>query len=116
MQVDIVTCVLFVIQDMQEGDALCDHFGPHTPHIQRHCRACNVTYSDLDATCRSCKYLYAAPMAMIAANGDKLVRTRWLQHYLNNAFNSVCFADSSSGIFGATPVETMHDFRKGLIE
>ena len=116
MQVDIVTRILFVIQDMQEGDALRGRFGPHTPHIQCHYWACNVTYSDLDATRQSCKYLYAAPMAMIAANADKLVRTRWSQHYLNNAFNAVCFADSSRGIFVATPLETMHAFRKGLIE
>ena len=75
-----------------------------------------VTYSDLDATRQSCKYLHATPIAMIAASADKLVRARWSQHYLNNAFNSVCFADSSRGIFGATPVETMHVFCKGLIE
>ena len=75
-----------------------------------------MTYSDLDATRQSSKYLYAAPMAMIAANADKLVQTRWFQHYLNYAFNSVCFANSLRGIFGATPVETMHAFRKGLIE
>ena len=116
MQVDIVTCILFIIQDMQEGDALCGRFGPHTPQIQRHCRSCNVSFSDLDSTQQSCKYLYAAPMAMIAANEDKLVRAKWSQHHLCNAFDSVIFADPTRGIFGAMPVETMHAFRKGLIE
>ena len=40
--VDIVTCILFVIQDMQEGDMLCERYGSHSSGIQRHCRACNV--------------------------------------------------------------------------
>ena len=47
--VDIITCILFVIQDMQEGDALCGRYGPHTPQIQRHCRSCNVSYTQLDS-------------------------------------------------------------------
>ena len=48
MCVDIVTCILFVIQDMQEGDTLCGRYGPHTPQIQRHCRACDVSYGNLE--------------------------------------------------------------------
>ena len=35
--VDIVPCILYVIQDMQEGNMLCGHYGPHTPQIQRQC-------------------------------------------------------------------------------
>ena len=35
-----------------------------------------MTYRDLDASRQSCKYLYAAPMAMIAANADKLVQAK----------------------------------------
>ena len=44
------------------------------------------------------------------------MRAKWSQHHLCNAFDSVCFADPTRGVFGATPVETMHAFRKGLIE
>jgi hypothetical protein len=32
MNVDIATSILIVIQDMQEGDALCGCYGPHTPN------------------------------------------------------------------------------------
>ena len=46
--VDIITCILFVIQDMQEGDALCGRYGSHTTGIQRHCCACNVSAAQLD--------------------------------------------------------------------
>ena len=33
--VNIVACVLFIIQDMQEGDMLCGRYGVHTSGIQR---------------------------------------------------------------------------------
>ena len=114
--VDIVPCILFIIQDMQEGDMLCGRFGPHTPAIRRHCRACNVSYESLDDPMVSCKYLYAAPMAQIALHGDLETRTMWSQHLLDNAFSQIPFADPDRGILGATPVETMHAFRKGMIE
>ena len=37
--VDVVTCILFVLQDMQEGDMLRGRYGNHAKGIQRHCRA-----------------------------------------------------------------------------
>ena len=127
LDVDIVTCILFVIQDMQEGDARCGRYGPHTPQIQRHCRSCtpqiqrhcrscNINYTQLDSPYRTCRYLLADPMAMIAASDNKDIRARWSQHAVQNAFQNVVLADHVRGIFGATPVETMHAFRKGLIE
>ncbi len=42
MTVDNKTCILFIIQDMQECDMLCGRFGTHTSKVQRQCRACNV--------------------------------------------------------------------------
>jgi hypothetical protein len=33
--VNIVTCVLFIIQEMREGDMLCGGYGVHTSGIQR---------------------------------------------------------------------------------
>ncbi len=59
--VDIVPCILYVIQDMQEGDMLCRRYGPHTPQIQRQLRSCNVDYKGLTSHNRKCKYLYADP-------------------------------------------------------
>jgi hypothetical protein len=43
-------------------------------------------------------------------------RTQWSQHQLQNAFNPIVFADPVRGIFSATPVETVHAFRKGVVE
>lgn len=114
--VDIIPCILFVIQDMQEGDMLCGRFGPHTQQIQRQSRSCNVNYKDLASHTVTCKYLYAAPMHQIAQSNNPAVRQRWSQHKLDNAFQHVEMADPERGIFGATPVETLHAFRKGLVE
>ena len=116
MRVDVVTCILFIIQDMQEGDSLCGRYGTHGVGIQRHCRGCNVNHEDLDNPNVKCSYLLASNMAAIATNNDLSIRQQWSQHYLNNAFDHVPLADPVRGIFGATPIETMHAFRKGLIE
>lgn len=115
LRVDIVTCVLFVIQDMQEGDMLCGRFGVHTSGVQRHSRSCDVNYDGLDNCDVSCKYLKACDMDQISRM-DPATRTQWSQHQVDNAFNGIEFADPVRGIFGATPVETMHAFRKGVIE
>jgi len=47
MQVDIIVCILYVIQDIQEGDTLCGRFGPQTSKIQRQCRPCDINYDKL---------------------------------------------------------------------
>jgi hypothetical protein len=114
--VDIVTCLLFVIQDMQEGDMLCGRFGPHTSLIRRHSRACNIDYDNLDNYNVHCTYVHATDMHEIALCPDDKRRQQWSQHRVDNAFNSVLLADPIRGIFGSTPVETMHCFRKGMIE
>ena len=57
-------------------------------------------------------------MAQIANNIDDNVRHLWSQHLLNNVYyDYVPLADPVHGIFGATPVETMHHaLQKGIIE
>ncbi len=114
--VDIVLCILYVIQDMQEGDMLCGLYGPHTPQIQHQSRSCNVDYKGLACHNRQCKYLYADPMHSIAQSNDLEIRQHWSQHGLDNAFQHVAMADPDRGIFGATPVETLHASHKGLVE
>jgi hypothetical protein len=114
--VDIVTCILFVIQDMQEGDMLCGQNGPHTLLIQWHCRSCDVSYEELDNPEINCRYLLSRNMDQIAQGDSKELQSRWSQHKLENAFNHMPLADPERGMFGATPVETVHAYRKGIIE
>ena len=116
ISVNVVTCILFVIQDMQEGDMLCGRYGNHAKGIQRHCRACDVNYENLDNTRLQCTYLESDFMHDIAVNSDDDTRKRWSQHRVKNAFRFVPMADSLRGILGSSPVDTMHCFRKGMIE
>jgi hypothetical protein len=111
---DIVVCLLFIIQDIQEGDTLCGRYGPHTSNIQRHCRNCDVRYAQLDDQRFRCSVLVAKEMHVIAQSDDKVLRQKWSQHALDNAFNYVPFADPKGGIFAATPTEIMHVLRGGM--
>jgi len=114
--VDIVPRILYVIQDVQEGDMLCGRYGPHTPQIQRQSRSCNVDYKGLACHNRKCKYLYADPMHSIVQSNDLAIQQRWSQHGLDNAFQHVEMADPVLGILSDTPVETLHAFHKDLVE
>ena len=117
MKVDIVICLLFVIQDMQEGDMLCGRYGTHTSGVKRHCRNCDVGYDKLDDPNVCCNYVLDSDMKAIAQSDDSLLRTEWSQHYIKDiAFDKIPFADPDRGIFGATPFESMHAFRKGVVE
>ena len=79
MKVDIITCVLFIIQDMQEGDMLCGRYGTHTSNIYRHCRACDVSWKDLDNADVICEKVNAADMAAISLSDQQTLR-EWSQH------------------------------------
>jgi len=95
---------------------LCGCFGTHTSGVQCHFQACDVQYNHLDDCEIRCKFVQASEMTRIAKRSDMATRTQWSQHQLKNAFNRIVFADPVHGIFGATPVETMHAFRKGVVE
>jgi hypothetical protein len=54
-------------------------------------------------------------MHFIAQSDDLAIWQRWSQYGLDNGFQHVEMADPDCGIFGATPVETLHALRKGLV-
>jgi hypothetical protein len=55
-------------------------------------------------------------MDVIVRKEDADTRKQWSQNKLDNAFAHIEFAGPERGNFGATSVETMHAFRKGVIE
>jgi hypothetical protein len=55
-------------------------------------------------------------MHSIAQSNDLAIRQCWSQYGLDNAFQHMEMADPDRGIFGGTPVETLHPFCKGLVE
>ena len=114
IQVDIIMCIQFVIQDMQEGDVLCGRYCTHGSGMQRHSRVCNVDHTNLDNPDVKCSFLVAAQVAAIARNAWR--RKRRSQHCLNNVFDYVPMADPDRGIYDATQIDTMLAFRKGMFE
>ncbi len=108
MQVFVIMCILFVIQDMQEGDMLCGCYGTHGSGIQCHSRACNVYHTNLDNPGVKFSYLVATQVASIARNHNLALCKRWSHHRLNNVFDYVPMADPVRGIYGAALIETMH--------
>jgi hypothetical protein len=90
LHVDIVTCLPFVIQDMQEGDSLlCGSFGTHTSGVQCHCQLYDVQYNHLDDCEIRCIFVEASDMTHIAERSDLATRTQWSQHQLRNAFDCI---------------------------
>jgi hypothetical protein len=71
---------------------------------------------NLDNENINCSFLVAHEMVAIACNPNVAIRKRWSQHQLNKVFDYVSLADQVRDIYGATPVETMHAFRRGMIE
>jgi hypothetical protein len=55
-------------------------------------------------------------MDWITQGDDKELQSRWSQHKLDHAFDCMPLSDPERGIFGETPLETMHAYRKDLIE
>jgi hypothetical protein len=53
-------------------------------------------------------------MHVIAQSDDKVLRQKWSQHALDNAFSYVTFANPKHGIFVATPTDIMHVLRGGM--
>ena len=87
--VGIVTCMLFIIQDVQEGDMLCGHFGTHASGVQYHCQSCDVQYNHRDDWKITCEFVEASGMTHTAERSDVATRTQWSQHQLRNAFNGI---------------------------
>ena len=96
---------------------LCGCFGTHISGVQHHCRSCDEQYDHLDDFKISCKFVEASDtMTHIAITSDVATRTQWSQCQLKNPFNHIVFADPVCGILCATPGETMHAFRTGVVE
>ena len=110
MKVDIVVCLLCIVQDIEEGDRLGGQFGPHKPTILRQCRTCDVNWDNLEDPFVVCEQLHALQMHKIAQSDNDNLRRQWSQHKLYNAYIDMPLADLERGIFGSMPVETMHVF------
>ena len=116
MLVDVICPILFIIQDMDEGDRLCARFHSHNRGVQRQCRACSINFEDLNDPEAFCQFVTQAEIFAVADSDDKELQKQWSTHCHTNAYARAAFGDPIQGIFGATPSEPMHCIRKGPVE
>lgn len=113
---DLVVVFLYSIQDMDEGDKMCGRYKGHNKGIQRHCRACDIPFNEMDNPEAKCRFVTAGEIRRVASSGNEELQKRYSIHQHINAFDRVPMADPIYGIHGATPSEPMHCVRKGIIE
>ena len=116
MTVDILCPILFIIQDMDEGDRLCGRFHSHNKGVQRHCRACTINFEDLEDPGAFCRFVTQEEIFAVADSDDTELQKLWSTHRHTNAYARAAFGDMIRGIFGATPSEAMHCIQKGPAE
>ena len=127
--------VALVIGDGKSGDTLCLRVGSHKS-ANRLSRACNVPQTLSDDPFHECQFLTQTrvhALVMVArathipfgtsrkkfkdekkAAQDELIKLS--SHTVVNAFDGIDFGANPAGIFGATPVDTMHCFLLGIIK
>jgi hypothetical protein len=111
--VELKCPLLFIIGDIKGSDALAGRFNSHATR-KRVSRMCDCPLLDADNTKRSCILNTVQYMEAQRALGlDALYSIS--QHEVKNAFHSVCFGGSSHGVYGCTPMDTMHSMQHGLM-
>ena len=122
--------VAFVIGDMSGHDSLCGHYKGYSKSVQRPCRACNVTFDDLDDSYHVCKNINATDIYEVVKQTIE-IRKKGIHGTLINAdekcksisqkqliptFSKFRFGGNHGGIFQCTPPETIHALLLGVIQ
>ncbi len=115
----------FVIGDVKSNDHLCCRYGGHK--TARPCRACNVSFEDLDNPHHTCEWIHYSNLHEAVINVQNENNSRQQQkeaenklhklstHRCINSFHNVCFGGDTLGILGATPTDLMHAFLEGVM-
>ena len=93
MLVDVICPILFIIQDMDEGDRLCARFHSHNRGVQRQCRACSINFEDLNDPEAFCQFVTQAEIFAVADSDDKELQKQWSTHRHTNAYARAAFGD-----------------------
>ncbi len=99
-----------VIGDCKGNDVLCGRYGNHSEKTRGFCRDCKVTFADSDDVQLHCEYITKDDFN---DKSEKDINAMGF-HFINNAFDSVCFGAGNCGIYGSSPSEPLHSFKLGL--
>ena len=118
-----------VIGDMVGHDQLCCHYQCYSKEIHRPMRMCYCSYDDLDNPLIRCDKIIAEKVdkivsdciEVICADDGRIQKARDLakehsQELYLSAFHKCKFGGDIEGIYGATPVETLHALLLGVVQ
>ena len=114
--VDIICPILFIIADTPAADTMCGRFNSYQLQIGRLHRACNVSPHDADKPNHQCARLTKEQLMHSSCQAAKQARQPLSMHYHpNHAYQHLEIGCDVYGVFGATPMDTMHGIRHRLI-
>ena len=108
--------VAFVIADTQGADKLCGRYVSYNDLIQRLHRSCKCSPADACDTKHCCEWVTMDEMMGVIERGDKQELINYSQYLLpDHAFAEVDFGSNRFGIYGATPTDSLHVVKLGII-
>ena len=124
-KVKLIFPLAYVINDAKSADMLCARYGGYCHG--RICCPCDVQFEDSSNTRRNCTYILEEDIYILqqeamnvgdCATSKKASKQLQLlsTHVVNNAFDKVCFAGDSRGIYGCTPTDMMHALLEGVLK
>jgi hypothetical protein len=115
LEVDIVSPLLFVINDGKQGDQFCGCVNGHHSNTRRHHRSCDCVYEDLSNANVQCKFLTTLEVNNICAHGSEEELQQWSIYKVDNVFNRVQMGNNPHGIFMCAVIDVMHTIQHGVI-
>jgi hypothetical protein len=110
--VDIIYPILFIIADTPAADTMCGWFNSYQLQIGHLHKACNVSPHDADKPNHQCAWLTKEQLMHSSCQEAKQAHQPLSMHYHpNHAFQHLEIGCDVNGVFGATPMDTMHGIR-----
>ena len=116
-QVNLRIPVAYFIADTQGADKLCGRYVIYRDNINRMHRSCTCRPADATNTTQECEWVEMEEMMEVINRNNKMELEAYSQHYIpNHAFQVIDFGSNIHGIYGATPSDTLHGLKLGVMQ
>ena len=111
--IDVVAVphIQFIIGDCKGNDKLCGRLASHSVKMNGLCRDCLVKMEDADDVEHQCEFIKTETIENMTPEQLKEISFHDLD---NNAFWNIDFGHDEDGIYGATPMEPLHNMQLGI--
>lgn len=108
--------IAFIIADTQGADKLCGRYLVYTDGVKRLHRTCTCPPESATDTDYRCTWVTMEEMMNVIDRGDKEELAKYSQQHIpDHAFRDLDFGANSNGIYGATPNDTLHGIKLGIM-